>query len=514
MLLTSGFPSTTKTYIAPYYNFFNGVCTVEYRQTNNHTILNKVSCDVAAVYPLINFQPTWVLVVTYICPDNIFQMALATNGTDSFAVMNYERLANDPISAGMNEYGCGSTREFFSRFNGSTVAMAVNVTGVRGRHVYNLTTESCFQPVYGIRNALQSIRLSSMFYSINFYTTVLTPEETGDIFMHFSEIRAIVTTPVSLVSFSEPLSTSTVGRFYIRYGIYSTRPSSYLNVYISNLFLMKGTKKTPTFQFGNVSMLQVASSTICETIFFEHAMSSSPSIKISAITSGSAYSDYVFVWLKDVTNRGFNVCSHEIINYSGVRSLQINYIAVAVADSNIQEITSLAFPPSTQEQRCITKKFKDIFVGTPYVYTSVEVIGNSNKPMVSWVKYVSQNYAELCLKSVGNVEHKIHILISGQLSACNNFSCPENLECKLDRDQKPYCGCISSCFGKEQREFCGSDSVTYSSMCHLHQFHCYTHGNTSAVSVIIKQIIKNLLQNGILHFAFNSSQSSEIVFKS
>jgi len=99
MLEFNSSPSFLRTYIAPYYNLFSGFCSVYYRQTNNNTIVNQVSSDVNLAYPSIDFRPYQVLVVTYNCPDHSFQMALATNGTDSFAVMNYERLMTDPRMA-------------------------------------------------------------------------------------------------------------------------------------------------------------------------------------------------------------------------------------------------------------------------------------------------------------------------------------------------------------------------------------------------------------------------------
>ena len=487
MLEDARSPSIATTYIAPYYNLFSGVCTVQYRQTNNNTILKRVSSDVATVYPSNNFQPYRVLLVTYICPDNTFQMALATNGKESFAVMNYERLTRDPMQAGMNENECGSFREFFPSFRGSSVAMALNVTGVPGRHVYNLTTKGCFQPVFGVRNARDSsvyTRDTFNYKSANLLALRSRSEEISS--LHFNELVSGRETPVSLVLQSLPNQVGTSIAIY--YGIFqgSSSSTSLLNLYTSNLFILEGTSKSTTFQYGNISIPLLSSSTICKRQVFDQAMESSPSIKISARVSSYLFKNFVFVWLKNVTNNGFTVCSREIISYSGDRNVSINYIAATNGDSNIQEVNNLIYPASSQTQRCVIKKFKDIFMKVPDLYISVEAFGDGDAPMISWVKSVTQTQAEICLKSTRNEQHKIHMVISGEISACTNYNCPDHLECQLTTDLKPYCGCISSCAGKEERKFCGSDFMNYRSMCELHQRHCQKHGNSSKTNITIK----------------------------
>jgi len=488
MLEFNSSPSFLRTYIAPYYNLFSGFCSVYYRQTNNNTIVNQVSSDVNLAYPSIDFRPYQVLVVTYNCPDHSFQMALATNGTDSFAVMNYERLMSDPRMAGMNEYGCG-TQEFFPANKGSTIAIAVNVTGVRGRHVYNLTKKGCFEPVYGVKNLRdQFFRLYSLFNNRAKTLNVLNPGEIGNYSLNLIEIVTGGEVPVSIVLFSLPRPSSQIGAFTVYYGMYHASSSySYYNAYTNNLFIYQGTKKSPTFQYGNISITKLGLSTLCRTHLFEQSMISPPSIKISAITTSvNVWNDFVFIWLKGVTDKGFTVCLREIINYSGDRDISISYVAVSATDSNIAEVNSLLFPASSQIQRCVVKKFNNVFLAIPHLYTSVEVFGGSDEPMMSWVKSITLTQAEICLKSTRNEQHKIHMIISGQISACTNYSCPDHLECQLTLDQEPYCGCIRNCSGEEQREFCGSDFLTYTSMCDLRQRHCQRYGNTSEMNVVIK----------------------------
>ena len=414
-------------------------------------------------------------------------MALATNGTDSFAVLNYAKLTTNPQLAGMNEHGCGRQREFFSRFNATNTAVAVNVTGVPGRHVYHLTNKSCFEPSYGIRSARHSINIYSLFNTQSTNLRVLKPEETGNVAMSFNEVvEGGYEVPVAPVLFSNPQqSIYRFGEFIVHYGIYHAKTSrSY--VYTSNLFILEGTKMNKNFQYGNVTIPNLDSSTMCKSQVFEQAMNSTPTIKVSAMVSGRSWKDYVFVWIKNVTNNGFTACSREIINYSGNRSVSMHYMAATNADSNTQEVNSLIFPASTQIQRCTVKKFKSVFLSTPDVYTSVEVNGNSNAPMVSWVKSVTTRQVEICLRSTRNEQHKVHIIINGQISPCTSHNCPDHLECKVTRDLNPYCGCISSCRGEEQREFCGTDFGTYRSMCELNQHFCQKHGNTTEVNIGIQ----------------------------
>jgi len=443
-------PSSQATYIAPYYySSYTGAHTIYYRETNNQTFLKQVSKDIAAVYPSMGFTPKHVLVATYIYSDTKFQVALVTNGTDTFSVFNYELLSTDPTNIGMNEYGCGNVRSLIASTNGMDLAIKGNKTGVRGRHVFYLTNKSCFKRALGVRAVRSTITgiyrlFTSRKESVH---KVLKINEYGNTSMYFKEIVTGGEIPTAVVLFKP----STIDPFKIFYGFFHAAPKTvFKDTYSSNLFVFEGTPNTNTFQYGNVNFPPVHSSSVCKTVFFEQKMKSKPAVKISPVISDDNNEDYVNVWLKSVTNSSFTVCAREMIAFSGQRNITINYIATSAGDANFQEINEIIFPTSSQSKRCLIKKFDNEYINNPDIFVSVEV--DHDEPSMVWLKSVTTKQAEICLKTIThNKAHKVHIILTGDVSPCTHHKCPNHLECRLTSSKQTYCGCITNCVGKEGR---------------------------------------------------------------
>jgi len=258
-------PSSKATYIAPFYNEdYTGSTTIYYRETNYQTMLEQVSKDIAAVYPSMGFTPKHVLVATFIFSNAKFQVALVTNGTDTFSDFNYEWLSTDPTNIGMNELGCSEdVRTLIADKNS---AMNGNKTGVVGRHVFYLSDKSCFKRASGVRTVGSTLTLGNeMFATKDEFHKVLKINEYGNFSMNFKEIVAGGETPNAVVLFKP----STSDHFGTSIGFFHAAPYQISRkLYSSNLFVLEGTPKTNTFQYGNVNFPPVDSSTVCKTVFF------------------------------------------------------------------------------------------------------------------------------------------------------------------------------------------------------------------------------------------------------
>ena len=89
-----------------------------------------------------NFNTTSAYIITFVYPARKFQVVLATNYQETYAILNYEELDNDPMSdVELHEVGCGHN-VFYKRSNAAFSLIKGNSTGVRGRHVFSLA-ESC-----------------------------------------------------------------------------------------------------------------------------------------------------------------------------------------------------------------------------------------------------------------------------------------------------------------------------------------------------------------------------------
>ena len=265
------------------------------------------------------------------------------------------------------------------------------------------------------------------------------------------------------------------------------------------MVITSDTPKTSDFQYGAVNLTTVQSDTECTAVYFTERMSSTPTVKITPrVDSNGELFKFVYAWLRGVDRDGFVVCVKELLEFSGKRDVQINYVASTATanesrqEDHIKETKRISLVPVIHNSSitCITRQLKHTYLRQPNIVTSVEVVGGGDSKAagaaVSWVRLPNRrdwHTYEFCVstKNPGK-EHLIHVLVDGQISPCSMYECPTHLACQLRFGELPYCTCARECF--EMKDvFCGSDHRTYSSMCELNRHHCLRHGNESTTSI-------------------------------
>ena len=138
---------------------------------------------------------------------------------------------------------------------------------------------------------------------------------------------------------------------------------------------------------------------------------------------------------------------------------------------------------------------KNEYLSNPYVFMSIELIKRGQdslifmeEPILAWISQVTATKVSVCVRSSNSLgSYRVHLIAKGDVSPCNQFSCPTNLECHLTSSLEPYCGCISNCSRyDDKREFCGSDYNDYQSVCLMNKEHCERFGNESMHNVSVK----------------------------
>ena len=270
--------------------------------------------------------------------------------------------------------------------------------------------------------------------------------------------------------------------------------------------MLLGTRKCPNLQYGTVASAKFGSRTVCHLQKFTTKMSLVPAIKLTAhVTSRLEYRLLANVWLRNVTDISFEMCYREVLAFSGSRNITINYIALAItqtfnstnATNSFTEHGTKLFQgklnqfQSNEAKFCEWMSLKFIYQFIPNIFvTPEEGAGGTGGELVAWVKSVSKRRVEICAKnSKDSLTHrvkpiKVHYQVQGKLHPCSFHKCPSHLECQAVNLKQPYCTCISSC-PRSSKLFCGTDYVTYQSMCHLYQSHCRSHGNNSMTNVTI-----------------------------
>ena len=480
---------TNSTWIAPYYRSFTGVRTIFYRETNESSLLQQVNNDIKRKLST-NFYATNLFIVTYISLGQKFQATLATDGKQTMTVLNYEELSFDPFGdVKMNEPGCGY-RVFFSRFNSAWKLVNGNEVGVRGRHIFNLTTPGCF------KNSFLRFYKENRGSIFDVFSrterrlpSVSNSNEEESVLFHLKEA---VTSEVNPVIVTISTNSSTAQNYYIsRYGIFNPAKVMY-NLHFNNLFVLRNTPASSSFQYGDLNFGEVASQTICRIFFFKKEMDSVPAIKLATGVHEIELRNYVNVWLKNVSSIGFTACVKEMIAFSGKRDVNIYFVAATADSEMIQEATHFNYESTEDDllDRCIEKNFQNEYLSPPYVFTSIESVSNESSkenPVLVWTKRVSSTTATICVRSLHKRKYRIHLINKGNTSPCSNFSCPGHLECQLTWGTlTPFCGCIQNCAKyKDSKEFCGSDFNNYESVCLMNKDYCQRFGNESKSNVTI-----------------------------
>ena len=475
--------------MAPYFGENNRV-TVFYRETNNASILERINEDVRNSNKSANFQATHAFLTTFLSANRRFQLVLGTDGKETIGVFNYQKLNSDSgYDIGMNEVSCGK-RTFHPRSNSHLRLIKGNNTGVRGRFVHLLSSPGCFKQISGLRIIREEILKQSLgFYSVRKELKLFGEKEVGSVVLYVKEIinSKDVPTAINIISLRVEPETK---NFFSHYGIfYGGDLRNRLSA--NNLFILKGTSKSRSFQFGTSTFNYVETGIKCRKMYFDQEMDSAPVMKITAVITSDFIPNFVNVWLRHISSTNFTFCIKEMTDFSGRRNVKINYVAFTKNSEQIQEAYHAPMRPSnsglsngTRGIRCTVQRFKEVYLKTPSVFTSVEDVEQASAPVIGWTKTVSRKSAEVCIKAISNTTYTIHLLVKGQIDPCNNFTCPGHLECRLSGSLAPYCDCIKTC--AKHKPFCGSDFHDYESMCLMNKDYCHKYGNASKTNVVVK----------------------------
>ncbi|XP_057313363.1 uncharacterized protein LOC130654766 [Hydractinia symbiolongicarpus] len=150
--------ATISTLLAIYYkpfqlNIYNGGA-IYFRESFNQADLDAVNEDIARYNNHRNFSARNVIVVSYVniateqkpSRGNTFQAVLATDGYETYAILNYQSLDSAFAYVAYYELACGS-KLFASILNSRKLQKQTNV-GIQGRHVHLLTSKNCSRAVF------------------------------------------------------------------------------------------------------------------------------------------------------------------------------------------------------------------------------------------------------------------------------------------------------------------------------------------------------------------------------
>ena len=474
-----------------------------YRTTTNVNTLKLIDQDIFLALGKSGnpstFNAAEAIIMTY---DNVpkygdrskrfkFQVVIATDYTNTFAILNYDRLDE---SGGVVGYGDSGYCPIIKTFTNSTDTRILNQTsnvGRPGKHIHLLTVKSVKDCLKELKSSMivreENQRLSDVFktHKQEFSSVI----KLNNVLFHLKEAVTSSVNPIVITLLNSSSQTSTnYSSQYITFN-----PGKEIREFqINNLFIFNNTIQSSSFQFGDLKFGFVSTQTKCEKYFFEKVMDSTPTMKIMASVNGNEFKDHVNVWLENVSSVGFTACVKEMIAFSGKREVGIKFIAATSKSKSVQESIHIDHESNKDDlsDSCTDKPFQNKYLSTPYVFTSIEIVGNTSTrdpPALVWVKQVSITKATVCVRSSKKAKYRIHLITKGTIYPCVNYSCPSHLECQLDSTLMPYCGCIQDCTKyNSSGEFCGSDLHNYQSVCMMNKEHCQQFGMKSKSNVTIK----------------------------
>ena len=476
------------TYVTPYYGSVDTV-TVFYRETKETSMLRQLNKDIRNSNASTSFKASSAFLTTFLSKGRRFQVALVADGEETFGVFNYEELDEDAdLDIGFNEVLC-RRKIWFSKGSSGTRLIKNTNTGVRGRFVYLLSTPGCFEKIFGIRALREPIsqRNFKALRNITNHLQLLGRREVASVVLYVKELVSDQRVASSINIISKDLSVSG-GKFTSNNGIFYGREAKNVRMRVNNLFVFNGTPTSRSFQYGQVGFISLNSRVKCVNVGFNQTMVSTPVIKLTAVSMTRHYYSFFNVWLKGVTSRGFTTCAKAMVDFIGPHNVRINYLVFTQASDQVQESHRIRMnsPQDKYGIQCILKRFKQKYLEIPYVFTSVEDVDGANLPVIGWTKMVTNTSAEVCIKAMSMSSYAVHLLVKGQVDPCNNFTCPNHLECKLSSSLTPFCDCIETCSDGDENLFCGSDYQDYESVCKMNKMFCQRYGNYSKTVVNIK----------------------------
>ena len=124
-----------------------------YRTTKDSYTLKLIDQDISLTLEksknYSRFDATEAIIVTF---DNIpqygntnrfkYQVIIATDYTDTFAILNYERLDGNGNEVGFSDPSCNYLKRFTTSSNKTVLTNTSNV-GIPGKHIFLLTQKTC-----------------------------------------------------------------------------------------------------------------------------------------------------------------------------------------------------------------------------------------------------------------------------------------------------------------------------------------------------------------------------------
>ena len=452
-----------------------------------------------------NFNPKMAVIVTYVNVssygnsnlEHTFQMVLATDYFESYVILLYKKLDSNGAVTGFNEKTCDNFLAT-SRSPYSNLLVSNSNVNISGMFVYKLSQPHCQMgdtpPI--------------TFASVKTYDTGLM--------MTYSirhnpktDVKVVFTQVVSGIFPSSSFLVERV-KFTTRYSIqyiYNVIAAQRNYFATQLMFVTDGVNRTSSLQYGSIYLPSFSSRFACKRLRFKEQLNKVPVVKLNGevkFNPSKPFLGFTSLWLQSVNTHTFDVCYKEMFSFSGPRSITVDYIAItetAISGVNgtFSEVgTSMfysgmvdTFFKDENERFCQTMQFKYRYHNIPYLFVTAEDANSTNTELISWVNRIYEDRAIVCAKSTLDeptkriIDIKLHYIANGKLDRCSLVKCPSNLQCNLDMDGEPTCGCIKSCNATDEWKICATDLITYRSMCELHKRVCEVYGINSTVNISI-----------------------------
>lgn len=499
----------------------NGAGKIYWRESFQKSILNRFVLDIKKRYNDVIFSPNHVLVISYVgvpayesnTITNTFQAVLASDGHTTYGIFNYQK-TDSSGSVEFSETSCNYL-QIATASNSSNLTTSSNV-GRQGRHVFKLTNHECFPAIpidfYTAQATLKdpygTFNITKPKTSIQTNLQKYTEEQN-------SPIEHVFIQPIVKTNSSNGYMIICRDFFNVDYLLASANSRFVEDELKTNVMVVfKGTAQDSNLQYGSVSYSYVAASVKCVQIQFRVIMNSIPSLILSAHdTNGRVDTNlnFVYSWSRNITKYGAEVCAQAVNSFVEVENITLSYIAFAskIKTGNIITIsgkTSVSREDNhdtSSSLSCKYVEFEEDFIQTPKVFVTAEELSekntfsNSHGKIYTWVQKVAKKGMTVC-RSLGQRNTikvavnslTINYVVNGQLDPCNFKVCPKYRQCMRvveGSTTTAHCGCIQRCENTTENDvFCGTDDVTYKSICHMEQDFCRRFNGSSNVTIQYK----------------------------
>ena len=464
--------------------------------THSHDAVTPFSAKTATIVTYIDLEEEGNPAHT-----NTFQVIIATDFKETYVIFIYKHLDSTSAVAGFSENTCNLFSLPLSNTTSSDDLVKRSNTGVPGKFVYRLNNNT--NNVTCVVDQQHIVFKKTNIYGHNF--GVLTTQ------WHYQLKKPLVALFTQIISGNSVSSSFLAGHYQMSsssvslLALYSVFSVTKTNFTLQFMGIPEGEQRTDHFQYGRINLLPFSTEVHCYNYRFALQMISVPVVKLNGeIENGGAifYVGYVTLWLRNVSRSGFDVCYREMISFSGKRNVSIDFVAVVGPVNNFTEVGSTRFHhgmhnlhnyyvKNENERFCKNYTFQYSYSRPPYVFITPEDRNGSGGQLIAWVHSIEKTHAFICAKNSMDTKTRrikdinVHYIIQGPVDVCNNFSCPVNLQCHTNKENQPYCGCITHCFRATGETICGTNFMTYESVCHLRKHACERNGNYSSTNVSV-----------------------------